>query len=113
LVMGPDQSSSHATCDQGYQLANATGFGVHSGRGTPETSCYFANSVLLAYWNTYHNASTAQRTVSAAGAVPCSTIAGANCDARNPANFLMQCSQDGSNSWIRCIGGNDAVVYLW
>ena len=113
LVMGPDQSSSHATCDQGYQLANATGFGVHSGRGTPETSCHFANSVLLAYWNTYHNASTAQRTVSAAGAVPCSTIAGANCDARNPANFLMQCSQDGSNSWIRCIGGNDAVVYLW
>jgi serine/threonine kinase PknH len=113
LVMGPDQSSVHETCDQGYRLTNATGFGIHSGRGTPETSCYFANSVLLSYWNTYHNASTALRTVAAAGAVPCNSVAGASCDPRNSANFLIQCSQDGTNSWLRCTGGNDAVVYLW
>jgi len=113
LVMGPDQSSSHENCDQGYRLTNVTGFGIHSGRGTPETSCYFANSVLLAYWNTFHNASTAPRTVAAAGAVPCNTVAGASCDPRNSANFLIRCGQDGSNSWLRCTGGNDAVVYLW
>jgi serine/threonine-protein kinase len=113
LATGPDQSSSHASCDQGYQLANATGFGTHSGRGTPETSCYFANSVLLAYWNTFDNATTAPRTISAPGFVSCSTVPGANCDPRNTANFLMQCAGDGSNPWIKCMGGKDAVVYLW
>jgi serine/threonine kinase PknH len=111
LVAGPD--STGASCDQGFQLTNQTGFATHSGRGSAETSCLFANNVLLAYWNTFHNASTGTRTVSAAGAVPCGSVAGASCDARNPANFLMQCGQDGSNAWLRCAGGKDAVVYLW
>jgi serine/threonine protein kinase len=113
IVTGADQSSSHTTCDQGYQLSNATGFGTHAGRGTPETSCYFANAVLISYWNTYGNASAAPRTVSAPGAVDCFTVPGANCDPRNKANFVMQCAGDGSNPWIKCTGGEDAVVYLW
>ena len=113
LVTGPDQSISHTSCDQGYQVANGTGFGTHAGRGSAGTSCFFANSVLLAYWNAYGNASTAQRSVSAQGAVPCNTVPGASCDPRNTANFLMQCAGDGSNPWIKCTGGKDAVVYLW
>ncbi|WP_424750041.1 protein kinase domain-containing protein [Mycobacterium sp.] len=113
IVPGPDQSASHTSCDQGYVLRNVTGFGTHSGRGTSETSCYFANTVLDSYWNAYGDASTAPRTVSAPGAVDCLTIPGANCDSRNPANFLMQCGGDGSNPWIKCTGGKDAVVYLW
>jgi serine/threonine protein kinase len=113
LVTGPDQSSGHSMCDGGYHLTNATGFATHSGRGTPDTSCLFADSVLRSYWDSYGNASTSLRTVSAAGAVPCSSIAGASCDPRNPANFLMQCGQDGANNWIKCTGGKDAVVYLW
>jgi serine/threonine protein kinase len=111
LVAGPD--STGASCDQGFQVTNQTGFATHSGRGSAQTSCFFANSVLLAYWNTFHNASTGSRTVSAAGAVPCTSIAGASCDAQNPANFLMQCAQEGSNAWLKCTGGKDAVVYLW
>jgi len=113
IVTGPDQTVSHTICDQGYRLTNATGFGTHSGRGSPETSCYFANTVLDSYWNAYGNASTALRTISAPGAVDCFTVPGANCDPRNPARFLMQCSGDGSNPWIKCTGGKDAVVYLW
>ncbi len=113
LVSGPDQSSSHAMCDGGYHLTNSTGFATHSGRGTPDTSCLFADSVLRSYWDSYGNASTSLRTVSAAGSVSCSSIAGASCDPRNPANFLMQCGQDGANNWIKCSGGKDAVVYLW
>ena len=113
IVTGPDQSLSHTTCDQGYSVANGRGFGTHAGRGTPQTSCFFANSVLLAYWNTYGNASTTSRAVSAQGAVPCNTVQGASCDPRNAANFLMQCAGDGSNPWIKCTGGKDAVVYLW
>lgn len=114
LVTGPDQSTIHQSCDQGFQLSDATGFGSHGGRGSPATSCYFANTVLRTYWNTYGNATTnGTRTVSAPGAVDCNTVAGANCDPRNKALFLMQCSGDGANSWIRCTGGKDAVVYLW
>jgi serine/threonine kinase PknH len=113
IVTGPDQSISHTSCDLGYRLTNATGFGTHAGRGTPETSCYFANTVLISYWNAYGNASTGLRTVSAPGAVDCVTVPGASCDPRNAANFLMQCSGDGSNPWIKCTGGKDAVVYLW
>jgi serine/threonine-protein kinase len=113
LVTGPDQSGSHASCDQGYQLPNAAGFGTQAGRGSPETSCYFAHSVLVAYWNTYGNASTASRTISAPGYVACATVPGAKCDPKNTNNFLMQCAGDGSNPWIKCTGGKDAIVYLW
>jgi serine/threonine kinase PknH len=113
LVTGPDQSISHTVCDQGFQVANGIGFGTHAGRGSAGTSCFFANSVMLAYWNAYGNASSAQRSVSAQGAVPCDTVAGAICDPRNTANFLMHCAADGSNTWIKCTGGKDAVVYLW
>jgi serine/threonine-protein kinase len=113
LVTGPDQSASHTSCDAGYQLTNRSGFGTHGGRGSPETSCYFADTVLVSYWNAYGNASTAPRTVSAPGAVDCVTVPGARCDSGKPANFLMQCGGDGSNPWIKCVGGKDAVVYLW
>jgi len=113
LVTGPDQSISHTSCDQGYQVANGTGFGTHAGRGSAGTSCFFANSVLLAYWNAYGNASAAPRSVSAQGAVPCNTVPGASCDPKNTANFLMHCAGDGSNPWIKCTGGKEAVVYLW
>jgi len=113
LVTGPDQSVSHTSCDLGYRLTNTSGFGTHAGRGSPETSCYFANTVLVSYWNAYGNASTAPRVVSAPGAVDCNTVPGASCDSKNRANFLMQCSGDGSNPWIKCTGGKDAVVYLW
>jgi len=112
LVTGPDQSANHQSCDQGFQM-NVTGYGSHGGRGSPQTSCYFANAVLHAYWNTYNNATNGARTVSSPGAVDCFTVAGANCDPKIPANFLMQCAGDGANPWIRCTGGKDAVVYLW
>ncbi|WP_083041984.1 serine/threonine-protein kinase [Mycobacterium asiaticum] len=113
LVTGPDQSAGHQSCDQGFQLSNATGFGSHGGRGSPQTSCYFANTVLRTYWNTYGNATEGMRTVSAPGSVDCFTVPGANCDPKNAANFLMECAGDGANPWIRCVGGKDAVVYLW
>ena len=113
LVTGPDQSISHTSCDQGYQVANGTGFGTHAGRGSAGTSCFFANSVLLAYWNACGNASAAPRSVSAQGAVPCDTVPGASCDRKNTANFLMHCAGDGPNPWIKCTGGKEAVVYLW
>jgi serine/threonine-protein kinase len=110
LVTGPDLSTLHQSCDQGFTLPNATGFGTHAGRGTPETSCLFANSVLTAYWAEYGNASPLPRAVSAPGAVDCKAVPGALC---NGSNFLMHCQQQPGDSWITCIGGSSARVYLW
>jgi len=112
-LTGPDASPDRRTCDV-FQQPDRSGFATRAGRGSARTSCFFANSVLNAYWSRYGNASLASRTVSASGAVPCNTVPGAtNCDPSNSANFLMQCAGDGSNPWIKCTGGSDAVVYLW
>ena len=110
LVTGPDLSSLHQSCDQGFSLPTGTGFGTHAGRGTPETSCLFANSVLTSYWAEYGNASPLPRAVSAPGAVNCKTVPGALC---NGSNFLMHCQQHPGDSWITGIGGSSARVYLW
>jgi serine/threonine-protein kinase len=110
LVTGPDESALHESCDQGFALPATTGFGTRAGRGTPETSCHFADSVLTSYWATYGNASPLPRAVSAPGAVDCSTVPGALC---NGSNFLMQCQQNAGQGWITCTGGSNARVYLW
>ncbi|OBK46782.1 serine/threonine-protein kinase [Mycobacterium sp. 1081908.1] len=110
LITGPDLSSLHQSCDQGFSVPTATGFGTHAGRGTPETSCLFANSVLTTYWAEYGNASPLPRAVSAPGAVDCKTVPGALC---NGSNFLMHCQQHPGDSWITCVGGSSARVYLW
>ena len=113
LVSGADQSASHTNCDGGYTWPGATGFATHSGRGSADTSCFFANSVLSTYWTTYGNASMDTRTLSAPGAVACFGVPGASCDSNNRANFLMTCARDGAYLWLKCTGGHDAVVYLW
>jgi serine/threonine-protein kinase len=110
VLTGPDNSVRHQTCDQGFTLPNATGFGTHAGRGTAETSCLFTQSVLTSYWGAYGNASPLPRAVSAPGAVDCKSVPGALCDG---SNFLMHCQKEPGDSWITCIGGNNARVYLW
>lgn len=110
LLTGPDLSSLHQSCDQGFSLPDVTGFGTRAGRGTPETSCFLAHSVLTTYWAEYGDASPLPRAVSAPGAVDCKTVPGALC---NGSNFLMHCQQHPGDSWITCIGGNSARVYLW
>lgn len=110
LVTGPDLSVRHQSCDQGFSLPTTTGFGTHAGRGTPETSCLFANSVLTSYWAAYGDASPLPRAVSAPGAVDCQAVPGALCSG---ANFLMHCKKEPGDSWITCVGGNNARVYLW
>ena len=89
---------------------NRAGFGTHAGRGTPETSCFFTDSVLRSYWDQYGKASPLPRSVSAPGAVGCGSVPGAVCDG---ANFLMQCQQYTGDNWITCTGGKSARVYLW
>ena len=110
LVTGPDQSRLNQTCDQGFAVPDADGFGSHGGRGTPETSCFFANSVLSAYWARYGNSSPLLRAVSARGTVDCTSAQETVCDG---SDFLMHCQQFTGDSWITCTGGTSARVYLW
>jgi serine/threonine-protein kinase len=110
IVTGPDQSKLHQACDQGFALPARDGFGTHAGRGTPETSCFFTDSVLRAYWSQYGNASPLPRSVSAPGAVDCAAVTGAEC---NGSDFLMKCQQYTGDEWITCTGGQSARVYLW
>ncbi|SBS79022.1 Serine/threonine protein kinase [uncultured Mycobacterium sp.] len=110
VVPGPDQSALHQSCDDGFTLPNADGFGTHAGRGTAETTCLFTKSVLTSYWAQYGNASGIPRAVSAPGAVDCRSVPGAQC---NGSNFVVQCQQYPGDNWITCTGGNNARVYLW
>ncbi len=110
VVTGPDQSKLHQSCDEGFTLPTRDGFGAHAGRGTPETSCFFTDSVLRAYWDEYGNASPLPRAVSAPGAVDCGVVPGAECDG---SDFLMHCQQYTGDNWITCTGGQSARVFLW
>jgi hypothetical protein len=108
IVSGPDNTSGHQSCDQGYSLNR--GWGSRSGRGSTDTSCYFASSVLTSYFDQYGSASRQQRSVSAPGAVDCRNISGATCDG---SQFIMQCAAYGNDGWITCTGGHNAIVYLY
>ncbi len=113
LVTGPDNSSTHQVCDGGFSLPGETGWGSRSGRGSADTSCFFAESVLKAYWAQYGRPTRDLRTVSAPGAVGCYSVAGARCDPANTVNFLMECAAYGSDGWVTCAGGSNARVYLY
>jgi eukaryotic-like serine/threonine-protein kinase len=107
LEPGPDGKG--ATCPGGYFLNSQSGWATHSGRGTHGTTCQFASNVLNAYWNMYSTPGPDTRQISVAGSVPCPQVAG-QCDGNN---FIMTCAVNGSDTFITCRGGNEAVVYLW
>lgn len=114
LVDTPDAHG--VSCESGYTLTNSSaGWTIHSGRGTPETSCQFADNVLQAYWNTYSTPSRESRQLNVAGTVPCPEVrAGAPMAVQCSGNdFVMTCVAYGSDPWITCTGGNNAKVYLY
>lgn len=110
LVTGADNSASHDSCDAGWSLTSRSGWGTRSGRGSAETSCFFARSVLGSYWDHYGGVVRAPRTVSAPGAVDCRTVDGATCSGPN---FVVQCAAYGTDNWVTCVGGNNARVYIY
>jgi serine/threonine protein kinase len=110
MISGPDKSASHQSCDDGFRV-NGAGPGTQSRRGSPDTSCFFAQSVLTSYWNQYGNASRDLRTVYAPGAVDCRTVATGNLC--RGADFVMTCQARPGNAYITCEGGRDARVYLY
>lgn len=107
LVREPD--SYGESCGAGFQLSGRSGWGTSAGRGSVETSCSFARSVLQAYWDQYGSPSTERRTVTAAGSVPCPSTGG-RC---NGNDFVMECAALGNDPWITCTGGRNARVYIY
>ncbi len=96
------------TCGQGIALENTTGFGSRAGRGSDKTSCYFARSVLEAYWAQHGRPTTALQFVTASSRVSCPSTGSSDCVGND---FRMRC--EGEGSWVTCTGGDDARVYLY
>lgn len=94
-------------CAGGYQITGQVGWASQGVRGSPEATCAFVSNVLKAYWDVA-DPSRDVRTVVAAGAIPCG--AGSACQG---SDFVVTCSAEGSDPWISCRGGRDAVVVLY
>jgi serine/threonine protein kinase len=113
LVQTPD--SYGESCPNGYSLPGHSGWATHSGRGTDGTSCQFANNVLTAYWISYPSPSRDSRQVIVGSRVACPVVAAnapmpVQCSGND---FVMSCVVNSGDTWITCIGGNDAKVYLY
>jgi len=94
-------------CEGGFQITGQAGWASQGVRGSPAATCAFVGNVLKAYWDAA-DPSRDGRSVVVAGAIPCGD--GAACVGEK---FLVTCSAEGSDPWITCRGGRDAVVILY
>jgi serine/threonine kinase PknH len=110
LVAGNDATgqSCYSFGQQGQ-----TGFGSQSGRGSSDTSCTFAASVLTAYWTQFGRPAADTRVVSAAGAVSCTSVVVTSGPGCQGSNFLVQCQEFAGQNFVTCTGGHNARVYIW
>jgi serine/threonine-protein kinase len=104
-IPGPDAVGED--CSGGYQIDGRSGWASQGVRGSAPATCAFVGSVLKAYWDAA-DPSAELRTVVAAGAIPCSE--GSECVGDE---FLVTCAVEGTDPWITCRGGRDAVVVLY
>lgn len=104
-IRGADATGE--SCEGGYQITGQAGWASQGVRGSPEATCTFVGNVLKAYWDAA-DPSRDPRSVVAAGAIPCGE--GAACVG---SNFFVTCSAEGTDPWITCRGGRDAVVVLY
>jgi serine/threonine-protein kinase len=109
---GRDTSATPQSCTSDFSLPGRNDIGTHARRGSADTSCYFTESVLNAYWSRYSDATRDLRRVSARGAVDCRTVLGDGSGCDGP-NFVMECLARPGQAYITCTGGRDAVVYLY
>lgn len=107
LVQTPDTYQER--CGDGYSLSGEGGWATQAGRGSTETSCYFAYSVLKAYWERYPTPSRERRQVIAEGKVDCNPT-NAQCAGDK---YVMDCQAIGRDPWITCTGGRNARVYVY
>ena len=103
----PGTDPTGEDCSGGFQVTGRSGWASQGVRGSAPATCAFVGNVLKAYWDAA-DPSGELRTVVVAGAIPCS--AGSECVGDK---FLVTCAVEGSDPWITCRGGRDAVVFLY
>jgi serine/threonine protein kinase len=96
------------SCTNGRPIPGQPGF--RAGRGSASTSCAFAVSVGEAYWARDSTPSRGTRTVIAPGTVSCQSVGAGDCSGDD---FVMRCSMTGSDAWVTCTGGREAVIYIF
>ena len=93
-------------CAGGFQVTGRSGWASQGVRGSAPATCAFVGSVLKAYWDVA-DPSRELRTVVAPGAIACT---GKDCVGDD---FLVTCAAEGTDPWVTCRGGRDAVVILY
>lgn len=106
----PGADPTGEDCSGGYQVDGRAGWASQGVRGSAPATCAFVGSVLKAYWDDA-DPSAELRTVVAAGAIPCTGGAGGSECVGD--RFLVTCAVEGSDPWITCRGGRDAIVFLY
>lgn len=104
------QDANQRTCPDGILV----GDGLQAVRGSNATTCQFARSVGTAYAGTVDRPSSTYVDIRAIGSVPCSSVPGRpRCTTDGSDAFIMTCAILGSENWVTCRGGNNAVVYIY
>lgn len=109
LIRAAD-SFGDTRCSDGAPLSRWPGY--RAGRGSESTTCLFAIHVGEAYWTTAPTPSRIPRNVIAPGRVSCADV-GIPSSQCSGDDFVMTCKMEGSDDWVTCRGGKDAVVYLF
>jgi hypothetical protein len=107
LMLLPDRFG--ATCGSGISLPSEPGWPTRAGRGTPQTSCAFAASVLQAYQKVHPSLGDAKRTLTAKSVMPCPPN-GEQCDGPP---VVLNCAVDAANKWVTCSddGGKQVLLF--
>ncbi|MET0473772.1 MAG: serine/threonine-protein kinase [Mycobacterium sp.] len=103
----PGTDPTGEDCSGGYQITGRSGWASQGVRGSAPATCAFVGNVLKAYWDAA-DPSAELRSVVVAGAIPCQQDSECVGD-----KFLVTCAVEGTDPWITCRGGRDAVVLLY
>ncbi|WP_148684878.1 hypothetical protein [Mycolicibacterium tusciae] len=104
LVVAPD--SYGETCGDGFHVTGRSGWATNAGRGSVETSCSFALSVLFASVpHTQHRTSDGDGVGKGSMSQYWGRCVGYA--------FVMDCAAIGNEPWITCTGGRNARAYIY
>jgi eukaryotic-like serine/threonine-protein kinase len=118
LLSGADLNGDSRCAGGGYFLANNFRVGPAASSGTgPYTSCGFAIAVGESYVTSRPGDYRYAIRISAASpSAGCLQVSANNPNANIQCNgnqFVMECQMVGSDQWITCRGGNNAIVYIY
>jgi hypothetical protein len=117
LLQGADQDGD-TQCEGGFALPRGYRVGPAAPTSSDKfTSCGFAIVVGQSYLAGNPDLTTPQTPVSVSAQSPhanCPDVQSSHPNVQCSGNaFLMRCQEEGTDQWITCRGGNDAIVYVY